>query len=74
MSKKPHTNRKENDSLINAPYKNPKLAVSKRVKDLLSRMTIEEKVAQLMGLWNGGVEDYNDEFLNDPEKMKAAFG
>jgi beta-glucosidase len=37
-------------------------------------MTIEEKVAQLMGLWNGGVEDFNDEFLNDPEKMKAAFG
>jgi beta-glucosidase len=57
-----------------ASYKNPKLSVSKRVQDLLSRMTIEEKCAQLMGLWNGGVEDFNDEFLSDPEKMKAAFG
>ena len=74
MSKEAHTKRKEHDSLKNAPYKNPKLSVSKRVKDLLSRMIIEEKVAQLMGLWNGGVEDYNEEFLNDPEKMKAAFG
>ena len=74
MSKKTHANKKENDSLKNASYKNPKLSVSKRVKDLLSRMNIEEKVAQLMGLWNGGVEDYNEEFLNDPEKMKAAFG
>jgi beta-glucosidase len=57
-----------------ASYKNPKLPVQTRVKDLLARMTIEEKVWQLMGLWNGGVEDFNDEFLNDPEKMKAAFG
>ena len=65
---------KEKSTLKNTPYKNPKLAVSKRVQDLLSRMTIDEKVAQLMGLWNGGVEDFNDEFLNDPEKMKAAFG
>jgi beta-glucosidase len=66
--------KKEKSTLKNASYKNPKLTVSKRVQDLLSRMTIEEKVAQLMGLWNGGVEDFNDEFLNDPEKMKAAFG
>jgi beta-glucosidase len=57
-----------------APYKNPKLPVQTRVKDLLARMTIEEKVWQMMGLWNGGVEDFNDEFFNDPEKMKAAFG
>jgi beta-glucosidase len=68
---------KRNDSMQSkkiAPYKNPKLPVQKRVKDLLARMTIEEKVWQLMGLWNGGVEDFNDEFLNDPEKMKATFG
>jgi beta-glucosidase len=29
------------------PYKNPKLPVEKRVKDLLSRMTLEEKLWQL---------------------------
>jgi beta-glucosidase len=74
MSKKTVLQKKEKDSLKNAPYKNPELAVAKRVKDLLSRMTIEEKIAQLMGLWNGGIEDFNDEFLNDKEKMKATFG
>ncbi len=31
----------------NEDYKNPKIAVEKRVKDLLSRMTLEEKIAQL---------------------------
>lgn len=32
-------------------YKNPKLPVDQRVADLLSRMTLEEKVAQMVGLW-----------------------
>jgi len=31
-------------------YKNPKAAVADRVKDLLSRMTLEEKVGQLSTL------------------------
>jgi len=34
------------------PYKNPKLSVDARVADLLKRMTIEEKVAQLTCLWS----------------------
>ena len=33
------------------PYKNPQLSTDARVKDLLSRMTLEEKVAQMMCLW-----------------------
>jgi beta-glucosidase len=32
-------------------YKNPKLAVKKRVADLLQRMTLEEKVAQMLCFW-----------------------
>jgi beta-glucosidase len=32
-------------------YKNPNLPVERRVADLLSRMTLEEKVAQLVCLW-----------------------
>jgi len=32
-------------------YKNPSLSVERRVADLLSRMTLEEKVAQLVCLW-----------------------
>ncbi|KAK5126118.1 hypothetical protein LTR85_011473 [Meristemomyces frigidus] len=41
-------NSSSNSSLANAPYKNSALPVETRVADLLSRMTIEEKTAQLM--------------------------
>jgi len=34
-------------------YKNPRLPVERRVADLLSRMTLEEKTAQLTCLWGG---------------------
>src|SRR5215212_9104462 len=34
-------------------YKNPRLPVERRVADLLARMTLEEKVAQLVCLWGG---------------------
>jgi beta-glucosidase len=54
-------------------YKNSKLPVDERVSDLLQRMTLEEKVAQLMGCWKGGIEDFNEE-MNDPVKMKELFG
>lgn len=37
-----------NSSLANAPYKDASLPVDTRVQDLLSRMTIEEKTAQLL--------------------------
>lgn len=33
------------------PYRNADLAIDERVKDLLSRMTLEEKAAQTMSLW-----------------------
>jgi beta-glucosidase len=32
-------------------YKNPKLSIDQRVNDLLSRMTLEEKVAQMTCVW-----------------------
>ena len=34
-----------------AAYQNPALPAARRVKDLLARMTVEEKAAQMMGLW-----------------------
>lgn len=43
-----NTTTENNSSLTSAPYKNPSLPVDTRVQDLLSRMTIEEKTAQLM--------------------------
>lgn len=57
-----------------APYKNPKLPIEKRVKDLLKQMTPVEKAAQLMGLWNGGVEDFTEEIFKYKTKMKEIFG
>ena len=66
-----HTESLEEDVL---DYKSPKLPIDERVADLMSRMTLEEKVAQLMGLWKGGIEDFKEEILIDPEKMKEIFG
>lgn len=44
------------------PYRNSALPVEQRVADLLSRMTLEEKIAQLGGTWqNRGIE--HDETL-----------
>ena len=33
------------------PYRNPRLPVAQRVADLLSRMTLEEKIAQTQTMW-----------------------
>jgi len=53
------------------PYRNPRLPVEQRVADLLSRMTLEEKVAQLEGAWE------NRQFHPDPKTLfvdeKGAF-
>ena len=43
---------------MNAPYQDPALPVAERVADLVGRMTLEEKVGQMMQLnAQGGVED-----------------
>ncbi|HWR13374.1 MAG TPA: glycoside hydrolase family 3 N-terminal domain-containing protein [Terriglobales bacterium] len=55
-------------------YKNPKLSASQRVKDLLSRMTVEEKAAQMICYWLKKAETLVDAEGNfDPKKAKAAF-
>jgi beta-glucosidase len=42
-----------------APYKDPAVPVTKRVDDLLGRMTLEEKIAQMDCVWNekGKIEE-----------------
>jgi beta-glucosidase len=56
------------------PYKNPKLPARKRVADLLARMTLEEKAAQMMCVWQQKAETLLDpEGKFDLSKAKAAF-
>src|SRR2546429_7486122 len=35
------------------PYRDPSLPIERRVEDLLGRMTLEEKVGQMLCLWQG---------------------
>jgi len=54
-------------------YKNPDLPVTHRVSDLLSRMTLEEKVAQLLST-HPRKPKLDEAFLNNPEQMKSHLG
>jgi beta-glucosidase len=45
------------------PYRDPKMPIEQRVADLLSRMTLEEKVAQMEGAWE------NRQFFSDPQTL-----
>src|SRR5437660_11454419 len=54
-------------------YKDPHQPVERRVDDLLSRMTLDEKVAQLLTIWEqkGKVETPGGQF--DPARASSAF-
>ncbi|HEY8716815.1 MAG TPA: glycoside hydrolase family 3 N-terminal domain-containing protein [Candidatus Acidoferrum sp.] len=61
-----------------APYLDATLPVEKRVADLLSRMTVEEKIAQMEGAWEnrGFFKDPQDLFVDEqgnflPERAKV---
>ncbi len=66
------------DAQATPPYRNPKLPVEQRVADLMSRMTLQEKIAQLVGTWQSGLptgspgrfEDSNGNF--DPALAAVA--
>jgi beta-glucosidase len=56
------------------PYKNSRLAAQSRVKDLLSRMTLAEKAAQMMCVWQEKAQKLVDADGNfDLTKAKTAF-
>jgi beta-glucosidase len=66
----------ESNAIVNESYvyTDPDLGIDERVMDLLSQMTVEEKVAQMMGMWNERAEtllDENGDF--DLEKAKISF-
>ena len=55
-------------------YKNASLPSARRVKDLLSRMTLEEKAAQMLCIWQKKPETLVDGDGNfDEQKAKASF-
>lgn len=57
-----------------AAYKNPATPVAKRVKDLLARMTLQEKAAQMMCVWQEKAQKLVDAEGNfDLTKARAAF-
>ncbi len=56
------------------PYRNAALPPARRVKDLLSRMTLEEKAAQMMCVWQKKADTLVDDDGNfDLTKAKRAF-
>ena len=59
-----------------APYKNPSLPLEKRVDDLLGRMTLDEKIAQLQCIWQKKTEmqDAAGEFSAEKAKKNYPNG
>ncbi len=54
--------------MADAPYWNASLPTEQRVADLLARMTLDEKIAQIITLWDNKVEIQDDDFSFDPAK------
>jgi beta-glucosidase len=54
-------------------YKDPKQPVEARVEDLLARMTLEEKVAQMLSIWENKAEVFDARMEFDPAKMALKY-
>ena len=54
-------------------YKNAGASVEARVEDLLGRMTLEEKVAQMQSIWDDKRDVFDAKFELDPTKMQQKF-
>ncbi len=68
------TQEKTNSVTNTLPYRNPNLAIEDRVADLLSRMTLEEKVEQICGGGerNGRVIDPTGTFTDESARATLA--
>ena len=63
------------DELRNAPFHDAARPIDERVDDLLARMTLEEKVAQMLCVWQQKPATLvDDQGRFDPAKAQAAFG
>ncbi len=54
-------------------YLDPTAPVEARVEDLLARMTLEEKVAQMMSIWDAKAEVFDAKLEFDPAKMAQKY-
>lgn len=59
----------------NAPpiYKDASQSVEARIEDLLARMTLEEKIAQITTIWTGKTEVFDEAGNFDPAKAAALY-
>ena len=55
-------------------YRDASAPIEARVRDLLSRMTLEEKVAQMRCIWIGKAGLVNQQANFDPERARPALG
>lgn len=59
-----------------APYRDPSLNVDQRTDDLLSRMTLDEKLAQMQGIWltKNLIQDSQGQFSAEAAKISFPHG
>jgi len=68
------------DSAERLAYRDDSISTTKRVEDLLDRMTVTEKAGQLVGTWAGdldttkGLEDVESEVIDHGVGAVASFG
>src|ERR1044072_480388 len=60
--------------MTTAPWRDPALTAAVRVDDLPSRMTLEEKTAQLYGVWVGASTDGEGVAPHQDEKTAQLYG
>lgn len=56
-----------------APYKDPTLPVEARVEDLLKRMTLQEKVAQMLSIWDDKTGIFDAKLELDTRKFAQKY-
>ncbi len=60
-------------AMQDAPYWNANLPTEQRVEDLLARMTLDEKVAQIITIWDSKGQIQSDGDVFDPARATAKF-
>ncbi|MXP48243.1 beta-glucosidase [Altererythrobacter luteolus] len=60
-------------AMQDAPYWNANLPVEQRVDDLLARMTLQEKVAQIITVWDSKSDIQGEDDVFDPAKAAAKY-